>query len=258
MSRTPALFIGHGSPLNALAANDYTRRLAEAGRLAPAPQAVLCVSAHWESAGTWVNAQARPKTIHDFRGFPRELHEKIYPAPGAPELAREISALLGTRARGTTLDWGLDHGAWSVLVHLFPKADVPVLQLSMDRALAPSERFEIGRALAPLRERGVWILGSGDLVHNLYEMNPDRGPPYPWAEDFERNVMDRIAARDFAALTAPSFYAQKALGQSHPSLEHFWPLLYVLGATHADDRLAMIHEGFELGTISLTSFAFVP
>src|SRR5262245_60987544 len=164
--RMPVLFVGHGSPMNAIEDNPWSRAFRALGEQLPRPRAVLCVSAHWYTPGTFLTDNARPETIHDFGGFPRELHEVQYPAPGAPDLARRISQLLAAHAASPRSDWGLDHGTWSVLVHLLPAADIPVLQLSIDGRLPPARHIEIGKALAPLREEGVLVLGSGNVVHN--------------------------------------------------------------------------------------------
>jgi 4,5-DOPA dioxygenase extradiol len=163
----PALFIGHGSPMNAVEDNEFSRTWAEVGKSLPTPKAILCISAHWETTGTQVTAMKQPKTIHDFYGFPQELYDKRYPAPGSPELARLVQATVRQVHVRLDYDWGLDHGTWSVLCWMFPQADIPVVQLSLDRTREPAFHYELGKELATFRDKGILIVGSGNMVHNL-------------------------------------------------------------------------------------------
>src|ERR1044071_624738 len=198
----PAIFFGHGNPLNALLDNDYTRGWATLGTNVPRPGAVLCVSAHWYLPATLVTAMAAPRTIHDFGGFPRELYEIEYPAPGDPDLARRVQTLLAPTRVGLDSQWGLDHGTWSVLHHIFPKADVPVVQLSIDETQPATYHYEIARRLAPLRDEGVLVIGSGNLVHNLHTYAWGRHPvePYDWAVRFDKHVPQRMVGGENAPL----------------------------------------------------------
>jgi 4,5-DOPA dioxygenase extradiol len=251
----PAAFLGHGSPMNTLEDNRYTAAWRALGRaVVPRPRAVLVVSAHWYLNASAVTAMAAPRTIHDFYGFPRELFEFRYPAPGAPEVAREVADVVQPDWVGLDQDsWGLDHGAWSVLAHVFPEADVPVLQLSINAAKDLDAHFELGARLAPLRSRGVMILCSGDVVHNLRRIDfrrPDAA--YDWALRFDtaaREVMTSDPSR-IGTLAGHPDYAS-----SVPTPEHFLPLAYLAGLAHAAGRPAdVLVEGCSLGSISMTSY----
>lgn len=254
-SRLPVLFLGHGSPMNAVADNDYTRALAALGARLPRPRAILCVSAHWLTRGSLVTAMAKPRTIHDFGGFPEELYRVSYPAPGDPALAKRVRELLGTGA-GLDESWGLDHGSWSVLRHLYPRADVPVVQLGLDAGATARGHFELGEKLRPLRSEGVLILGSGNVVHNLRRvLFDDDAPAEAWAGEFEAWTKARLAARDFPALLGDLSAAPSAR-LAVPMRDHFDPLLYVLGASDADDALSVEYEGIQNGSISMLSVGF--
>lgn len=254
MPTAPAMFVGHGSPLNVLADNDWTRTFKRLGAASPAPRAILAVSAHWWTRGTYVTA-GDPRTIHDFRGFPPALYEIQYPAPGSAEVARRVGELVAAAPRD---DWGLDHGTWSVLHHMRPAADVPVLQLSVDRNLRPAEQLELGRALAPLREEGVLILGSGNITHNLAAAAQHRRSGgtalEEWAVRFDADIARALEQRDLEFLArAP----ETALGrQSHPTPEHYLPLLYVVGAAAEAEAPAFFNTGFDLGSISMRGVLF--
>jgi len=224
----PILFIGHGSPMNAIEDTDYSRAWAVVARSLPKPKAILCVSAHWQTAGTRVTVMEKPKTIHDFYGFPPALSEKQYPAPGSPELARMTQEIMREAHVELDLEWGLDHGAWSVLCQMYPKADVPVVQLSLDEGKPPAFHYDLGRELRGLRKKGVLIIGSGNVVHNLREMAWE-DTAFDWALEFDAKVKDLILTGDHKAIIE---YAK--LGRSArlavPTLEHYLPLLYTLGA----------------------------
>jgi 4,5-DOPA dioxygenase extradiol len=257
--KAPALFIGHGSPTNALDDNPYTqawRRLGAdilADRRYEPLRAVLIISAHWGEAASVASLAAAPETIYDFYGFPDELYRVKYPAPGAPELARaaaERIAAAGFRA-GVSPAMGLDHGAWSVLAHLFPDAKLPCFQLSYDESLPPEVLLQIGAALAPMRREGVLLLGSGNIVHNLRQINfnPD-ATPYDWAVSFDRAARDRILARDFSSLAEYRSLGEHAL-RAIPTPDHWLPLLYILGAAEPDDEIGFPVEGIQNGSISM-------
>jgi len=252
--RMPVLFVGHGSPMNAIEENAFTRCLKEVGKKLPTPKAICVVSAHWVTRGCQVQASDWPRTIHDFYGFPRPLYEVQYPAPGAPEEAKKLALEQHLK---TDHEWGLDHGAWSVLRSLYPKADVPVFQVSLDHARTFEEHVVLGKEMRSLRERGVFLLGSGNLVHNLHKINwkmPDSA--YPWAQEFDDQVKKAMEERDMAALAAPDRWGSGLLAEAHPTLEHYAPVLYCLGATNDKDRLSYPYEGIEFGTVSMRMALF--
>ncbi len=253
--RMPLLFIGHGSPMNAIADNDYTQALNRLGKELPRPQAILVISAHWLTKGTFVTEATKPKTIHDFYGFPQTLFDIQYPAPGSPEISRLVHEVTEQpKVQGDKGAWGLDHGAWSVLRHMYPDATIPVLQLSLDLSQPPEYHVNLGKQLAPLRDRGVLILGSGNLVHNLRQIRwaPD-AEPYDWANEFDEWLKQKLAAGDFAAVLY-DFYSTSAGKLSIPTLDHYYPLHYILGAAHAHDQLEFQYEGLQNGSISMRSF----
>lgn len=239
--------------MNAIEDNSYSRAWGEIGASLPKPQAILCVSAHWMTqGGSLAHVGAKPKTIHDFGGFPRELYRQQYPAPGAPEAAQATIDLVRAAHIQPDADWGLDHGAWSVLMHMFPQADVPTFQLSLDLGRSPPAHLDLARELKPLRERGVLIVGSGNLVHNLGALNPG-GAPYDWAQAFDSLAAARIGARDAAGLAGVLNGARTAK-LAHPTPEHFLPSLYPLGVADERDELSFFSESFDLGSISMRSF----
>jgi 4,5-DOPA dioxygenase extradiol len=249
----PVVFIGHGSPMNAVEDNEFSRAWTKLGNELPKPKAVLCVSAHWMTEGTGVTAMREPRTIHDFFGFPEELNTFGYPAVGEPALAARVQELLGgEKTVGLDRDWGLDHGAWSVLTRLYPAANVPVVQLSLNADLTPGRHYRLGQALAPLRDEGVLILGSGNVVHNLMELDLD-APPYPWATAFDGFVRDRLKHGDAPALS--SFALHPAAARALPTNEHYLPLLYALGAAGTDSP-RFLTEAVFAGSISMRSVVF--
>ena len=253
----PALFIGHGNPLNALQTNDWTRAWTTLGAALPRPRAVLSISAHWYIDGTAVTAMAAPRTIHDFGGFPRELYEVRYAAPGNPALAKRVQQLLAPLAVSADESWGLDHGTWSVLRHFFPDADVPVVQLSIDESRPPTFHYELGTKLRPLREEGILLVGSGNVVHNLHTYAWGRHPqgPYDWALRFERRVRQALSAGDHATLVDYEKLGPDAL-LAVPTPEHFLPLLYVLGASSAGEPVTFPVEGMDGGSVSMLTVQF--
>jgi len=247
----PAIFVGHGSPMNALGGT-YAETWRALGESLPRPKAILCISAHWYVEETAVTAMSAPRTIHDFYGFPKPIYDIAYPAPGGAWLANRVTDLLAPVPVRHDHDWGLDHGAWSVLMHLFPQADVPVLQLAIDRRQPPAFHYELGRKLAELREEGVLILGSGDWVHNLgLAIRAQSATPFDWAARFNETVKALITLHDHGPLVDWISLGQDA-ALSIPTDEHYLPLLYVLGAQGQDDEVAFFNDAVELGAISMT------
>lgn len=252
--RMPVLFVGHGSPMNAVEENDFSRALQETRKSLPQPKAICVISAHWVTRGSQVHAADWPRTIHDFYGFPKPLYEVQYPAPGAPE---EAKRLVLERHLATDHEWGLDHGAWSVLRHLYPEADVPVFQLSLDHARTFAEHVELGHELRSLRDRGVLILASGNLVHNLHQINWEMPQSaFPWASEFDLKVKQALDTRDVGSLAAPDRWGASLLGSAHPTLEHYAPILYCLESTGEDDKVTYPFEGIEFGSISMRMVRF--
>ncbi|HSF97016.1 MAG TPA: 4,5-DOPA dioxygenase extradiol [Thermohalobaculum sp.] len=251
-SRMPALFVGHGNPMHAIVDSEFSRGWAEIGEALPPPAAILCVSAHWMTRGTTlVQVSAKPETIHDFGGFPQKLFDQQYPAPGAPALAAETAELLAKHHATTSDEWGLDHGAWAVLIRMFPKADVPVYQLSLDLSRPVRAHYELARDLKALRERGVLIVGSGNIVHNLPAMRRG-GAPYDWAVEFDAMMAEAIAGRRFGAV-AEAEGMGNLMQTAHPTVEHFLPLLYTLGVADEADEISFFNEGIDLGSVSMRS-----
>jgi 4,5-DOPA dioxygenase extradiol len=252
--RMPAIFFGHGNPMNALSNNTYTERWRTIGLHLPEPKAILSISAHWFVPEVAVTEIPSPRTIHDFGGFPQELFQVQYPAPGNPELARQIQKLLGPLPVALDHSWGLDHGTWSVLRHVYPDADIPVVQLSIDETQPASFHFEIGRRLAPLRDEGVLIMGSGNLVHNLHTYGWGRQipTPYDWAVRFEITARELIEAGHYDPLINYESLGPDAL-LSIPTPDHYFPLLYVLGSRQENEAVTFPVEGVDGGSISMLS-----
>jgi 4,5-DOPA dioxygenase extradiol len=248
----PAVFVGHGSPMNIVGHNRWTQAWAALGAGLPRPRAILAVSAHWYVPATMVTAMAYPRTIHDFGGFPQELFEITYPAPGDPGLAGRVRALLAPVPVELDQKWGLDHGTWSVLSRIFPDADIPVVQLSIDRRQPPSFHYEVGRLLAPLRDEGVLLLGSGNLVHNIgaYDWDrPDAQVP-DWASGFEEKVRDSLrSGKDAQIIDYPTMGPEAKL--SVPTPDHYLPLLYILGSRKTEEDRNVPIEGFDGGSMSM-------
>jgi 4,5-DOPA dioxygenase extradiol len=248
----PAIFFGHGNPMNAIEQNAYTEAWARIGQILPRPKAIVMVSAHWYLPATLVTGMPRPRTIHDFGGFPRPLYEVTYPAPGEPALAQRLQSLLAPVEVGLDDRWGLDHGTWSVLVHAYPQADVPIVQLSIDETQPASFHYELGKRLAPLRDEGILIAGSGNLVHNLHTYAWGRHPvePFDWALRFEAQARALIESGDHRPLIDYESLGRDAM-LSAPTPDHYLPLLYVLGARRAGEAATFPIEGIDGGSVSM-------
>lgn len=250
--RQPAIFFGHGSPMNAVMTNEYTEAWSRVGQEIARPRAILAISAHWFVPGTGVTISTAPRTIHDFGGFPRELYEVQYPAPGDPALAQRVQNLLAPLEVVFDEGWGLDHGTWSVLRHVYPAADIPVVQLSLDERQPAEFHYEVGKKLAPLRDEGVLIFGSGNLVHNLhaYAWGRHMPEPYDWAARFETTAKGMILGAEYKPLVQYETLGRDAM-LSIPTPEHYLPLLHVLGARQQDDAVTFPIEGIDGGSVSM-------
>ena len=250
----PAVFFGHGNPMNAIGDNVWTRGWAAIGSELPKPTAVLCISAHWYVPVVAVTAMERPRTIHDFGGFPRELFEFRYPAPGSPELAARVKDLLGDDTLMDGEHWGLDHGTWSVLCHVFPDADVPVAQLSIDETQPAEWHYAKAKRLTPLRDENVLVIGSGNLVHNLhtYAWGNSAREPFDWALRFDKEARDLIAKNEHQPLVNYESLGKDAL-LSAPTPDHYLPLIYILGLQQQDDEISFPVDGFDGGSVSMTT-----
>jgi 4,5-DOPA dioxygenase extradiol len=248
----PAIFFGHGNPMNAVRENDFTEGWRRIGQEIPKPKAILAISAHWFIPGTALTITTAPRTIHDFGGFPRELYQVQYPAPGDPQLARRVQKMLAPVEAALDDSWGLDHGTWSVLRHVYPGADVPVVQLSIDETQPASFHFDLGRKLAPLREEGVLIVGSGNLVHNLhaYAWGRHMPDPYDWAVRFETAAREMILAGEFKPLIQYETLGRDAL-LAIPTPDHYLPLLYVIASRQRAEPIIFPVEGVDGGSISM-------
>ena len=249
--KMPALFVGHGSPMNAIEDNEFSRAWTEVGKAVPKPNAILCISAHWETDGTQVTGMEQPKTIHDFGGFPPALYKMEYPAPGSPDLARLTQETVQKAQVRLDQSWGLDHGTWSVLCRMFPNADVPVIQLSLDRSQAPAFHYTLGSELRVLRNKGVLIVGSGNIVHNLRLM-AFQDKAYDWAIEFDETIKQLIASGDH-----DSIIHYQNLGQAArlaiPTNEHYLPLLYVLALQDKQEQIRFFADRVTLGSMSMRS-----
>jgi len=247
--RMPVLFIGHGSPMNAIEDNEFSRKWEELGRTLPRPKAILCISAHWETRGTALTAMETPRTIHDFYGFPQELNEMQYPAPGSPELVELVKRTVRSKDVSEDLSWGLDHGSWSVLCRMYPDASIPVVQLSLDRDRNTQSHYQLGQELQPLRDEGILILGSGNMVHNLRLASwVDTG--YDWAIQFDAELKGWIQNGEHDQVVHYERHGERAQ-LSVNSAEHYLPLLYTLGAGMPGDEVKFFNESVVMGAISM-------
>ncbi len=247
----PVLFVGHGNPMNAIELNEYHRSWKKLGKDLPKPKAILCISAHWLTKGTWVTAMERPRTIHDFGGFPDELFAVKYPAPGSPEFAKETQKLIAKTKVQPDLEWGLDHGTWSVLLPMYPEAGIPVFQMSIDYSKPPQYHYELAKELSSLREKGVLIIGSGNIVHNL-GMIDWSGKAYDWTIEFDSKIKDFIDGRDHQ-----SIIHYEKLGKiaqlAVPTNDHYLPLLYSLALQEKNEYVSYFNEKYEMGSLSMRS-----
>lgn len=248
-SKQPILFLGHGSPMNALADNEFSRSWKSIGKSLN-PSAILVVSAHWETFGSKVFAGTTNKTIHDFYGFPQELFQMQYPAPANPDLAQQLSQKITTVE--TSHDWGLDHGAWSVLVHAFPQANIPVIQLSLNKNLTIADHFKLAQELNFLRNHGVLIIGSGNIVHNLRKIQWNNPLPFDWAQDFQNKVIQNFQNQDYAKTL--ELIKDNNFNLAHPSVEHFLPLIYIAALADSQDKVEIFTPKIDLASISMASF----
>jgi 4,5-DOPA dioxygenase extradiol len=250
-NKMPVLFIGHGSPMNAIEDNKFNRGWSELARKLPKPKAILCISAHWETNGVFVTAAEKPETIHDFGGFPQALFDVQYKAPGSPELARRVVELVKSTDVQLDTKWGLDHGAWSVLLPMYPDADIPVVQLSLDRTKPSIFHYTIAKELAPLRDEGILIIGSGDIVHNLRLLNFNPSSAYDWSTRFNDEVKNHIISGQHEALIDYKSFGQDA-DFSVPTPEHYLPLLYTIALQENGDKISFFND-VVVSSISMTS-----
>lgn len=249
--RMPLLFVGHGSPMNAIEDNVFSRKWAELGKQLSRPQAILCISAHWLTSGTFVTAMEKPRTIHDFGGFPPELFRQQYPAPGSPEMAETMIRIQHENQISKDFEWGLDHGTWSVLKPMFPMADIPVIQLSIDYSKPMEYHYNLARQISQLREKGVLVIGSGNIVHNLRQLRFDETVP-DWSQQFDCQIASWIESGDDDSII--KFQELGSLAKmAHPSYDHFLPLLYVLGMKAKADQPEFFNSEFQMGSISMRS-----
>ena len=253
--KMPTLFIGHGSPMNVLAHNEFTKHLNNIGTSIETPKAILVISAHWLTRGSYVSVVENPETIYDFGGFPKEMYEVKYPAPGSPEFAKMVIETVKSVTIQSDHQMGLDHGAWTVLKHIYPKADIPVFQLSMDATQGPQYHYNLGKELQELRSKGVLILASGNIVHNLRMINfQDTDPkPYDWALEFDTMAKDFILKREHKSLISYPALGKAAL-TTIPTNDHYLPMLYTLALQEKTEEVTFLHEGFEMGSISNRCF----
>lgn len=252
----PVLFLGHGSPMNAIEENEFVAGFRKIGKEITKPKAILCISAHWETRGTFVTAMKQPPTIHDFGGFPKALFEVQYPAPGSPELAQETKDLVTKTEVGLDQKWGLDHGAWSVIKHLYPMADVPVIQMSLDYTKPPRYHYELAKELSALRKKGVLIVGSGNMVHNLgmvaWDRLNDDEYGFDWVLEARQKMKDYISSGDHDKLINYSSNG-RAFSLSIPTPEHYLPLIYTLGLKEEDDQISFFNDKAIAGSLTMTS-----
>jgi 4,5-DOPA dioxygenase extradiol len=253
--KMPLLFLGHGSPMNAIEENEFVRGFRRVGEEIPTPAAILCISAHWETRGTQITAMENPPTIHDFGGFPRELYEVEYPAHGSPDLALEVKSLINKTQAGLDYQWGLDHGAWSVIKHLYPNANIPVIQMSLDYYQSPRYHYDLAKDLASLRDKGILIIGSGNIVHNLGMIAWDKLTElygFEWAVEASGKMKKYIMEDDHLSLI--DYKSQgRSFQLSVPTPEHFLPLLYILALKGKNENVTFFNENQVAGSLDMTS-----
>lgn len=249
-NKMPVLFIGHGSPMNIVMDNEFTQSLSKLGRELPRPKSIMVISAHWLAKATLVTAMKNPELIYDFFGFPPELYQVKYPCPGAPEDAEKVTRVTKYMVN-CSLDWGLDHASWAVLKHMYPDADIPVFEMSLCDAMEPRYHYDMGRRLSPLRREGMLIIGSGNIVHNLRQMDEDiDAEPSGWAVDIDEKIKSLLIEGNHGRLVNFDDLGRN-MTLAAPTTEHFLPLLYTLGLREEDDGITFPHEGFQNGTISM-------
>lgn len=248
----PVLFVGHGSPMNAIEDNEFSREWAVVGNALQAPKAILCISAHWQTRGTLVTAMKAPQTIHDFGGFPQDLFNKQYPAPGAPEFAKQTKELVKKTTIALDDSWGLDHGTWSVLCRMFPKADIPTYQLSLDYTQPPEFHYELAKELQELRNKGVLIIGSGNIVHNLRMVSFDKTDGFDWAIEFDEKIKKAIEEKDHKSIIHYENYGSIAK-LSIPTNEHYLPMLYAIALQQKNEHISFFNTKKIAGSISMRS-----
>jgi 4,5-DOPA dioxygenase extradiol len=248
----PLLFLGHGNPMHAIHQNEFTEGWEKTAKSLPTPKAILVISAHWETEGTFVTAMVKPQTIHDFGGFPKELFDVQYPAPGSPELAMQTKDLIKKTTVKLDHEWGLDHGTWSVIKHMYPNANIPVIQMSMDYKKDPAWHYELARELATLRQKGILIIGSGNMVHNLKRADWNATKGIDWAIEANDKIKKLILNNDHSSLINYSSLG-KEVQMAIPSPEHYIPLLYILGLKMEQEKVSLFNDKTELGSISMTS-----
>jgi 4,5-DOPA dioxygenase extradiol len=252
----PVLFIGHGSPMNAIQQNDFTEALRKTGKKLPTPKAIMVVSAHWLTKGTYVTASANPEVIYDFSGFPKEMYDIKYPAPGAPEYAELTTGLTKEKLIMPDHEWGIDHGAWTVLMHMFPEATIPVYQLSINSGQSMQKHYELAAMLKELRKKGVLVIGSGNITHNLRKIDWNvNAKPFDWALDFDEKIKNSILSENHDALIHYDKWGSLAQ-LAHPSNDHYIPLLYSAGLKDKKDEVKFIYEGFHHGSLSMRCIQF--
>lgn len=251
--RMPAIFVGHGSPMMALEQNIYTEQWKTIGQKFN-PKAILVISAHWFTSGIRTQDEIKPKKINDMYGFPEALYNMEYPAIGNKTLTEKILQLLGNDVKVDN-SWGIDHGSWSVLVHMYPKGDIPVVQLSIDRTKTPQEQFQVGQRISSLRDQGYMILGSGNIVHNLRRIDPTLKEPFSWASSFDDYIEEAIRNKDYDKCINYLDFGE-ASRLSVPTPDHFYPLLSVLGTVNEEDQLTVFNKGYDMGSLSMTGYIF--
>jgi len=248
----PVLFVGHGSPMNAIEDNEFSSEWRKIGELLPRPKAILCISAHWQTRGTMVTAMDKPQTIHDFGGFPQELFDKQYPSPGSPELAKQTKEFIKKTTIELDNDWGLDHGTWSVLCKMFPKADIPTFQLSLDYTQSPEYHYELAKELKELRSKGVLIIGSGNIVHNLRMTSFDKADGYDWAIEFDNKIKTALEEKDHKSIIHYENYGSIAK-LAIPTNEHYLPMLYSIALQEKNENISFFNAKNLAGSISMRS-----
>lgn len=254
VTKLPAVFLGHGTPMYAIEPCHYTDAWVKLGKSLPRPKAILMISAHWLTRQTWVTAMEKPQTIHDFGGFPAELFAQQYPAPGSPNLAKLVQEVMApTPVILEEHEWGLDHGAWAVLKYMYPEADIPVVQLSLDATLTDEQHYELAKKLRPLREQGILIVASGNVVHNLMLMNRSGGKGSDWAHRFNDYFKEHLLDNHHQPLIHPLDMGVDAK-MSIPTPEHYWPALYILAQQEEGDAVEIVSDGIDMGSISMLSF----